>query len=76
MSRRAQDLVCSFFSEIEVLSGGGPQCICWVENLNQITWNQFIDCFYINFFSANLRREKCQEFLEIKQGQMTVEEYD
>ena len=45
-------------------------------NLHQITWDQFRDCFYTKFFSANLRDTKCQEFFELKQGHMTIEKYD
>ncbi|XP_031745635.1 uncharacterized protein LOC116406054 [Cucumis sativus] len=45
-------------------------------DVRQITWDQFKDCFYTKFFSANLRDAKSQEFLELKQGYMTVEEYD
>ena len=45
-------------------------------DVRQITWDQFKDCFYTKFFSANLRDAKSQEFLELKQGHMTVEEYD
>ncbi|XP_031744623.1 uncharacterized protein LOC116405099 [Cucumis sativus] len=45
-------------------------------DVRQITWDQFKNCFYTKFFSANLRDAKSQEFLELKQGYMTVEEYD
>ena len=45
-------------------------------DVRQITWDQFRDCFYTKFFSANLRDVKSQKFLELKQGHMTVEEYD
>ena len=45
-------------------------------DVRQITWDQFKNCFYTKFFSANLRDAKSQEFLELKQGHMTVEEYD
>lgn len=45
-------------------------------DVNQITWKQFKENFYVKFFSANLKDAKYQEFLELKQGQMTIEQYD
>ncbi|KAL0536641.1 hypothetical protein IC582_025599 [Cucumis melo] len=43
---------------------------------SQITWQQFKESFYAKFFSASLRDAKRQEFLNLEQGDMTVEQYD
>lgn len=45
-------------------------------NVNQFTWDQFKESFYAKFFPASLRDDKRQEFIDLKQGQMTLEEYD
>ncbi|KAA0040689.1 pol protein [Cucumis melo var. makuwa] len=45
-------------------------------DVSQITWQQFKESFYAKFFSASLRDAKRQEFLNLKQGDMTVEQYD
>ncbi|KAL0543811.1 hypothetical protein IC582_018916 [Cucumis melo] len=45
-------------------------------NVSQITWQQFKESFYAKFFSASLRDAKRQEFLDLEQGGMTVEQYD
>ncbi|KAL0549941.1 hypothetical protein IC582_014436 [Cucumis melo] len=45
-------------------------------DVNQITWQQFKESFYAKFFSASLRDAKRQEFLNLEQGDMTVEQYD
>lgn len=45
-------------------------------NVNQITWDQFKESFYAKFLPSSLRDAKRQEFINLKQGQMTVEEYD
>ncbi|KAL0534123.1 hypothetical protein IC582_028404 [Cucumis melo] len=42
----------------------------------QITWQQFKESFYAKFFFASLRDAKRQEFLNLEQGDMTVEQYD
>lgn len=47
-----------------------------VGNVNQITWDKFKECFYTKFFSVNLKDAKHKDFLDFKQGYMTVEEYD
>ncbi|TYK01419.1 gag protease polyprotein [Cucumis melo var. makuwa] len=39
----------------------------------QITWEQFKESFYAKFFSASLRDAKWQEFLNLEQGDRTVE---
>ncbi|TYK21771.1 ty3-gypsy retrotransposon protein [Cucumis melo var. makuwa] len=45
-------------------------------DVGQITWQQFKESFYAKFFSASLRDAKQQEFLNLEQGDMTVEQYD
>ncbi|KAL0550022.1 hypothetical protein IC582_014518 [Cucumis melo] len=45
-------------------------------DVSQITWQQFKESFYAKFFSASLRDTKRQEFLNLEQGDMTVEQYD
>ncbi|KAL4028604.1 hypothetical protein IC575_011805 [Cucumis melo] len=45
-------------------------------DVSQITWQQFKESFCAKFFSASLRDAKRQEFLNLEQGDMTVEQYD
>ncbi|KAL0541480.1 hypothetical protein IC582_021525 [Cucumis melo] len=45
-------------------------------DVSQVTWQQFKESFYAKFFSASLRDAKRQEFLNLEQGDMTVEQYD
>ncbi|KAL0549247.1 hypothetical protein IC582_013728 [Cucumis melo] len=45
-------------------------------DVSQITWQQFKESFYAKFFSDSLRDAKRQEFLNLEQGDMTVEQYD
>ncbi|KAA0033196.1 ty3-gypsy retrotransposon protein [Cucumis melo var. makuwa] len=45
-------------------------------DVSQITWQQFKESFYAKLFSASLRDAKRQEFLNLEQGDMTVEQYD
>ncbi|TYK09566.1 ty3-gypsy retrotransposon protein [Cucumis melo var. makuwa] len=45
-------------------------------DVSKITWEQFKENFYAKFFSANVKHAKLQEFLNLKQGDMTVEQYD
>ncbi|KAL0556467.1 hypothetical protein IC582_004981 [Cucumis melo] len=45
-------------------------------DVSQITWQQFKESFYAKFFSASLRDAKRQEFLNLEQGDMTVEQCD
>ncbi|KAL0536920.1 hypothetical protein IC582_025883 [Cucumis melo] len=45
-------------------------------DVSQITWQQFKESFYAKFFSASLRDAKRQEFLNLEQGDMTVEQYN
>ena len=50
----------------------------WVKALRVLeamTWEEFRDLFMGKFFPASTRHEKAREFLELKQGTMTVLEY-
>ena len=50
----------------------------WVKasrNLEAMTWKEFRDLFMGKFFPASSRHTKAREFLELKQGTMTVLEY-
>ncbi|XP_038895784.1 uncharacterized protein LOC120083950 [Benincasa hispida] len=42
----------------------------------QATWNQFKERFYEKYFSAHVRYNKQAEFMNLKQGTMTIEEYE
>ncbi|TYK30208.1 ty3-gypsy retrotransposon protein [Cucumis melo var. makuwa] len=44
--------------------------------VSKITWEQFKENFYAKFFSANVKHAKLQEFLNLEQGDLTVEQYD
>ncbi|KAA0062713.1 ty3-gypsy retrotransposon protein [Cucumis melo var. makuwa] len=46
------------------------------EDVSKITWKQFKESFYPKFFSANVKYAKQQEFLNLEQGDMTVEQYN
>ncbi|KAA0047197.1 reverse transcriptase [Cucumis melo var. makuwa] len=45
-------------------------------DVGQIIWQQFKESFNAKFFSASLRDAKRQEFLNLEQDNMTVEQYD
>ncbi|KAK7301741.1 hypothetical protein RJT34_12613 [Clitoria ternatea] len=45
------------------------------EDDNQLTWNDFKTCFLEKYFPDTVRSRKELEFMELKQGSMTVEEY-
>ena len=50
----------------------------WVKtsrDLEAMTWVEFHDLFMGKYFSDIARQAKAQEFLELKQGTMTVIEY-
>ncbi|TYK30801.1 pol protein [Cucumis melo var. makuwa] len=46
------------------------------DEVSKITWEQFKESFYAKFFSAIVKYDKQQEFVNLEQGDMTVEEYD
>ena len=41
-------------------------------NLEAMTWGEFRELFMGKFFLASARHAKAQEFLELRQGTMTV----
>ncbi|KAA0059930.1 ty3-gypsy retrotransposon protein [Cucumis melo var. makuwa] len=45
-------------------------------DVSKITWEQFKESFYTKLFSANVKYAKQQKFLNLEQGNMTVEQYD
>ncbi|KAA0032717.1 hypothetical protein E6C27_scaffold853G00560 [Cucumis melo var. makuwa] len=45
-------------------------------DVSKITWEQFKESFYAKLFSANVKYAKQQEFLNLEQDDMTVEQYD
>ncbi|KAL0549949.1 hypothetical protein IC582_014444 [Cucumis melo] len=45
-------------------------------DVSKITWEQFKENFYAKFISANVKHAKLQKFLNLKKGDMTVEQYD
>ena len=50
----------------------------WVKtsrNLEAMTWGDFRELFMSKFFPASARHAKAQEFLDLKQGAMTIMEY-
>ena len=46
-----------------------------LKDLEVMTWEEFRELFMGKFFPAFARHVKAQEFLELKQGMMTVLEY-
>ena len=44
-------------------------------DLEAMTWEEFQELFVGKYFSATARHAKAQEFLELRQGTMTVMEY-
>ena len=50
----------------------------WVKtprDLEAMTWAEFHELFMVKYFPATTRHAKAQEFLELRQGAMTVMEY-
>ena len=50
----------------------------WIKvsrDLETMTWGEFRELFLSKFFPASARHAKAREFLELKQGSMTVLEY-
>ncbi|XP_073153207.1 uncharacterized protein [Henckelia pumila] len=44
-------------------------------NLTTLTWNGFKDVFYGKYFTVSTRTRLAREFLEIRQGNMSIAEY-
>ena len=40
------------------------------------TWAVFTESFYEKYFSASARERKLAEFMRLRQGQMTVDQYE
>ena len=60
------------------LKGESQVWLDWVKasrNLEAMTWEEFCELFIGKYFSASARHTKAQEFLELKQGTMTVLKY-
>ena len=50
----------------------------WIKtsrDLEAMTWAEFYELFMNNYFSTTARHAKAWEFLELKEGSMTVMEY-
>ncbi|TYK12237.1 pol protein [Cucumis melo var. makuwa] len=62
-----EDRGTAWWETVERMLGG---------DVSKITWEQFKENFYAKFFSANVKHAKLQEFLNLEQGDMTVEQYD
>ncbi|KAA0060146.1 gag-protease polyprotein [Cucumis melo var. makuwa] len=62
-----EDRGTAWWKTVERMLGG---------DISKITWEQFKESFYAKFFSANVKYAKQQEFLNLDQGDMTVEQYD
>ncbi|KAA0048134.1 ty3-gypsy retrotransposon protein [Cucumis melo var. makuwa] len=62
-----EDKGTAWWETVERMLGG---------DVSKITWEQFKENFYAKFFSANVKHAKLQEFLNLEQGDMTVEQYD
>ncbi|XP_028100489.1 uncharacterized protein LOC114299855 [Camellia sinensis] len=45
------------------------------QQVETLTWRQFEDLFMEKYFSNSLRQEMIQEFLQLKQGKMSVAQY-
>ena len=43
---------------------------------NTITWEEFIDVFNVMYYPEQLREQKSREFSNLKQGEMTVRDYE
>ena len=60
------------------LEGEAQVWLNWVKNsrdLEAMTWAEFQELFMGKYFSDTARHAKDQEFLELKQGMMTVMDY-
>lgn len=50
----------------------------WMKDIREgaviLTWTVFDEAFFRNFFPRELREDKVKEFLNLKQGSMTVQD--
>ncbi|KAA0035150.1 gag protease polyprotein [Cucumis melo var. makuwa] len=74
--KRPEDAVCSFFLEDRGTAWWETAERMLGDDISKITWEQFKENFYAKFFSTNVKHAKLQEFLNLEQGDMTVEQYD
>ncbi|XP_073049482.1 uncharacterized protein [Primulina eburnea] len=44
-------------------------------NVQTLQWNEFKELFYDKYFSTNVKTQKVKEFLELKQGNLNVNDY-
>ncbi|XP_075494735.1 uncharacterized protein LOC142532301 [Primulina tabacum] len=44
-------------------------------NVSALKWQEFKDLFYDKYFPRDVRSQKVKEFLELKQGNMSMQEY-
>ncbi|XP_073017852.1 uncharacterized protein [Primulina eburnea] len=44
-------------------------------NVQTLQWNEFKEQFYDKYFSTNVKNQKVKEFLELKQGNLNVNDY-
>ncbi|XP_073017805.1 uncharacterized protein [Primulina eburnea] len=44
-------------------------------NVSALKWQEFKDLFYEKYFPRDVRSQKVKEFLELKQGNMSMQEY-
>ncbi|XP_073289675.1 uncharacterized protein [Primulina huaijiensis] len=44
-------------------------------NVSALTWQEFKDLFYDKYFPRDVRSRKVKEFLELRQGNMSMQEY-
>ncbi|XP_075473958.1 uncharacterized protein LOC142505018 [Primulina tabacum] len=44
-------------------------------NVQTLQWNDFKELFYDKYFSTNVKTQKVKEFLELKQGNLNVNDY-
>ncbi|XP_075475661.1 uncharacterized protein LOC142508887 [Primulina tabacum] len=44
-------------------------------NVSALKWQEFKDLFYDKYFPRDVRSQKVKEFLELKQGNMSIQEY-
>ncbi|XP_075492387.1 uncharacterized protein LOC142530437 [Primulina tabacum] len=44
-------------------------------NVSALKWQEFKDLFYDKYFPRDVRSQKVKEFLELRQGNMSMQEY-
>ncbi|XP_073304606.1 uncharacterized protein [Primulina huaijiensis] len=46
------------------------------DNVSALKWQEFKDLFYDKYFPRDIRSQKVKEFLELRQGNMTMQDND